>query len=385
MKLPAIRLPDLSHRGRIIIALILILVGIMGLFTRSAPYTAPQPSPTPLLFTDVLQPPPTSTPVSEPKPTSVPCPNAECLVITPAAVITPLRFDLPTPGVEPISAWRPPLYPVPWALNQFDHFYFARPIAADNVNWPLPSYRYGGVFFADVTHSGVDIPADPGVPVIAAGPGTVIWAGWGLFSDDPLNEKDAYGIAVAIRHDFGYQSEPLYTIYAHLSAENVTVGQWVNTGDLLGEVGDTGYTTGPHLHFEVRIGENSYFSTRNPELWIAPPEGWGVLAGRVMDSSRKAIHQLPVYIRSLDTNREWTVYTYGPEAVRPDDYYNENMVISDLPAGRYRIMINYDSKFKYHTVEIIPGQVTYFTFRGEYGYSRALPPPPTPDAAIPTP
>ena len=60
----------------------------------------------------------------------------------------PFQFVLPQQGAEPISGWRPPLYPIPLAKTSNDHFYFARPIAADQVNWPLPDYRYGGVFFA---------------------------------------------------------------------------------------------------------------------------------------------------------------------------------------------------------------------------------------------
>jgi hypothetical protein len=85
---------------------------------------------------------------------------------TPSPV--PFQFNLPTPGAEPISGWRPPLYPVPWAMSPYDHFYFSRPIAADNVNWPLAQYRYGGVFFApNIVHTGVDIDAEMGalVPV----------------------------------------------------------------------------------------------------------------------------------------------------------------------------------------------------------------------------
>ena len=124
----------------------------------------------------------------------------------------PLRFDLPTPGAEPVSSWRPPLYPVPWAVSPFDHFYFARPIGADNVNWPLADYRYGGIFFANIVHTGVDIPDDKGTPILAAGPGTVVWAGWGLFTEAPLNQDDPYGQAVAIRHDFGYRVQQLYTV-----------------------------------------------------------------------------------------------------------------------------------------------------------------------------
>jgi murein DD-endopeptidase MepM/ murein hydrolase activator NlpD len=253
------------------------------------------------------------------------------------------------------------------------------------MNWPLASYRYGGVFFPGVTHTGVDIPGAPGTTVLAAGPGTVVWADWGLFSGVPDNYQDPYGRAVAIRHNFGYGSETLYTVYAHMREVYVSVGQWVDTGTPLGEVGDTGVTTGPHLHFEVRVGENSYFNTRNPELWIAPPQGWGVLAGRVMESNRELINSFPVFIDSNDTSREWTVNTYGPEAVNPDPYYNENMVISDLPAGKYTVRVIYDGKSVNLSVEILPGRVTYFTFRGKFGYGTELPTPPPIPTVTPTP
>ena len=114
-----------------------------------------------------------------------------------------MRFILPTPGAEPVSSWRPPLYPVPWAPSIFDHFYFSRPIAADTVNWPLADYRYGGVLpKSKFTHTGIDITADLGTPVLAAGPGDVVWAGWGLFTGDRRNREDPYGLAVMIRHDF---------------------------------------------------------------------------------------------------------------------------------------------------------------------------------------
>jgi len=92
-------------------------------------------------------------------------------------VSDPLRFVFPTPQPAPVSAWRPPLYPTPWAPTPYDHFYFARPIAANEINWPLADYRYGGVFFDNVVHTGVDIPAPRGTPVLAAGPGRVTWAG----------------------------------------------------------------------------------------------------------------------------------------------------------------------------------------------------------------
>jgi murein DD-endopeptidase MepM/ murein hydrolase activator NlpD len=288
----------------------------------------------------------------------------------------PLRLSLPTPGAEPISSWRPAQYPVPLAIGEFDHFYFARPIAADVINWPIADYRYGGNLLSpDITHTGVDIPSQAGTPVLAAGSGVVTWAGWGLFSGTPDNVNDPYGMAVSIRHDFGYRGQPLFTIYAHMRAVDVAVGQWVQTGEPLGEVGDTGLTTGPHLHFELRLGQDAFYFTRNPELWLAPPQGWGVLAGRVMESNRELAHSMPVTIRSLETNREWTVNTYGPDAVNSDDYYAENMVISDLPAGRYEVRISNSSKPENRIqVDIQPGRVSYFVYRITYGFiSTALP------------
>jgi murein DD-endopeptidase MepM/ murein hydrolase activator NlpD len=345
----------------------------------------PAPTQTPVLAFATNPPEPTSTPGAASQPTQG-CPNLDCVVITPkAGNAEPLRFSIPTPGAEPKTIWRPPQFPVPLALAPYDHFYFARPIAADEINWPLTNYRYGGVFFKDVTHTGVDIPAKAGTLVLAAGPGTVVWADWGFFSGTPDNYQDPYGRAVAIRHDFGYQSQPLYTVYAHMREIYVANGQWVDTGTPLGEVGETGATTGPHLHLEVRVGENSYFDTYNPELWVAPPQGWGVLAGRLMETNKALMHSYTVKIRSKASKREWEVNTYGPEAINPDPYYNENMVISDLPAGQYTVAILYNGKEQRLQVEILSGHISYFTFRGDFGYNTALPTPPPLPTLIPSP
>jgi len=306
------------------------------------------------------------------------CPNPDCIFITPfASTPEPLRFDLPTPGAERVSAWRPAQYPVPLALGLFDHFYFARPIGADEVNWPIADYRYGGTFLnKESTHTGVDISAKAGTPVLASGPGTIIWAGWGLFSNTPDNIKDPYGMAVAIRHDFGYQGQPLYTVYAHMRKVDVAVGQWVETGTQLGEVGATGRATGPHLHFEVRLGKNSYYYTRNPELWLAPAQGWGVLTGRITGDGGKLSNNTPVVITSLSNNQRWIVNTYGPAVgANHDNYYDENMVISDLPAGDYHVMIVINNLHYQLNTTILPGRVTFFSLSVSKGFSLTLPAP----------
>jgi len=285
----------------------------------------------------------------------------------------PLKFTFPTPSDPPVSLWRPPLYEVPWALSPHDHFYFIRPIAADEVNWPLADYRYGYYFTGtNIVHTGIDIDAMRGTPVIAAADGTVVWAGIGLYKG-PDSPDDPYGIAVAIRHNFGFDRRQLYTIYAHMDRVDVSLGQTVKAGDQLGIVGNTGFTTGPHLHFEVRLERNSYYVSRNPELWLAPPQGWGVLVGRWMKADGSLIRLLDVRVSSAEIKRSWVVRTYAPESVNSDDYYRENLVLSDLPAGDYMLQFSYNETDYQTRFKILPGAITYITFREGYGFSDRLP------------
>jgi murein DD-endopeptidase MepM/ murein hydrolase activator NlpD len=292
-------------------------------------------------------------------------------VVIPSPAADPLKLAFPTPGTGLVSTWRPPLYPVPWAPTTHDHFYFARPIAADQVNWPEADYRYGGEFFENVIHTGVDIPVFEGTPVLAAGAGKVVWAGYGIYRGGH-DETDPYGLAVAIRHDFGYQDQTLFTLYGHMSEIKVVVGQHVETGELLGLSGSTGKVTGPHLHFEVRLGQNDFFTTRNPELWIAPPQGWGVLAGRVMQSNSELLYGQYIIV-SAPNGQNWFAKTYGAGTVNSDPYYQENMVIGDLPAGKYTIRIYYGGTSYTNEVTIEPGLVSYFEFRGFYGFGSTIP------------
>ncbi|MCR4440620.1 MAG: M23 family metallopeptidase [Peptococcaceae bacterium] len=87
-------------------------------------------------------------------------------------------------------------------------------------------------------HSGTDIDGEIGDPIFAAGDGVVLEAGW----------KGRYGKCVMIDHGRG-----LTTLYGHLSLIDVAVGQQVSRGDIIGLLGTTGNSTGPHLHFEVRL------------------------------------------------------------------------------------------------------------------------------------
>lgn len=101
-------------------------------------------------------------------------------------------------------------------------------------------------------HSGIDITAGGcyGAPIYAAASGTVITA----------SSHWSYGNYVVIDHGGGYS-----TLYAHASSLAVSKGQYVNQGDVIAYIGSTGQSTGPHLHFEVRVNGN----TQNPSNWVS--------------------------------------------------------------------------------------------------------------------
>ncbi|MCS7227978.1 MAG: peptidoglycan DD-metalloendopeptidase family protein [Endomicrobia bacterium] len=86
-------------------------------------------------------------------------------------------------------------------------------------------------------HEGIDLKQKYGAPVRAASDGKVIYAGW----------AEGYGKLVILKHRREYT-----TYYGHLSKIRVKVGQYVYKGQIIGNVGTTGWTTGPHLHFEIR-------------------------------------------------------------------------------------------------------------------------------------
>ncbi|MFM7049477.1 MAG: M23 family metallopeptidase [Polynucleobacter sp.] len=99
---------------------------------------------------------------------------------------------------------------------------------------PRPHPIFGVVRY----HDGIDFGVASGTPIKAAASGTVIFAGW----------RGGYGNATIIDHGGG-----MATLYGHQSAFAASAGQQVRAGQVIGYVGSTGNSTGPHLHFEVRI------------------------------------------------------------------------------------------------------------------------------------
>jgi murein DD-endopeptidase MepM/ murein hydrolase activator NlpD len=109
------------------------------------------------------------------------------------------------------------------------------PYGSGHFSWPLHGWLTQGYRY---DHRAVDIAAPAGTPVTAADRGVVIRAGW---------NDQGYGLFVIIDHNIDY-----VTLYAHLSELFVGEGQVVAQGQALGQVGSTGNSTGPHLHFEIR-------------------------------------------------------------------------------------------------------------------------------------
>ena len=112
---------------------------------------------------------------------------------------------------------------------------FTMPVAGT----PTSGYgvRIDPIQHKEIKHPGYDLAAKTGTPVSAAAAGTVVQAG----------PAGTYGNLVTVRHGNGVE-----TRYAHLSATTVKAGDHVDAGQQIGNVGTTGYSTGPHLHFEVR-------------------------------------------------------------------------------------------------------------------------------------
>lgn len=129
--------------------------------------------------------------------------------------------------------------------------------------WPLYGYTYISSGFGWRTlngysdyHRGIDIPAPYGTPIHASKGGKVITA----------TGHSSYGNYVVIDHGINSDGNGESTLYAHMSSIACSVGQTVNQGDVIGYVGSTGYSTGNHTHFEVRINGNA----NNPLNFVSP-------------------------------------------------------------------------------------------------------------------
>jgi len=279
----------------------------------------------------------------------------------PPPTFTPDLTPTDTPTVTPTPTPTPT--PEPTAIpQQVDHYLLARPISSDGVDYLDRTYGYGDTQRdARPVHYGVDFFNPTGTPVLAAAAGTVIYAGDDLetlFGPQP----DYYGNLIVIEHEFrSPENLPVFTLYGHLDRVLVGTGHVVEEGEQIGFVGGTGVAIGPHLHFEVRVGDPTDFgSTRNPDLWIKPYVGFGTLAARVVNSDGEFLPGEGLTIRSLADGTNRYAFTYASDAVNSSAGWGENVTMGDMPMGSYEVYISNAGRVWFRgQVEIQPNQTTW--------------------------
>ncbi len=220
---------------------------------------------------------------------------------------------------------------------------------------------YHGVFFLNST----------GTPVVAAADGMVVVAG------DDLNTvygsfTNMYGNLVILEHALPGISQPVYTLYAHLSQVLVSVNDSVQAGQEIGQVGSTGSITGSTLYFEVRLGENTYGACRNPELWLKPlsdedGQAFGALAGRIVDSDGDFVSIDNIVLEQLAGPGQPALdqiylktYSEGRLAGLPP--VEESFSVSGLAPGSYQVSF-WLSGMQQQVVEVQPGKLAYVNFQ----------------------
>jgi murein DD-endopeptidase MepM/ murein hydrolase activator NlpD len=126
------------------------------------------------------------------------------------------------------------------------------PVGDGVMIWPtIERYLSGFVYSPETNHYGIDIGGDFGYAIWSIDDGVVVYSGWNNYG---------YGNVVVIDHGNGWQS-----LYAHLDYINFGCGAYVYEGDIIGGMGSTGNSTGPHLHFELR---SSSYGRPNPREWL---------------------------------------------------------------------------------------------------------------------
>ncbi len=334
---------------------ILLLVMLAVLSACSTPPALEQ---TPLAVVSVMEtvvpsrtpPPPmvTSTPSAMAAPSATP--TAEITVVSEACTASPVCY---------LSG----------------HFLLQRPIPPEASITIERSYPYGSTQDDKrEIHHGVEFYNPQGTPVLAAADGVVVFAGddalplpprEGRAEGGPLAWVPAfYGNVVVLEHWLA--GEMFYTLYGHLHRVGVSAGQRVAAGEQIGEVGASGTAIGSHLHFEVRRGANDYFATRNPELWLAPLPGMGVLAGRIVDGRGNPVKGL-VNVQRMENGTfnpisVGSAATYVPTGVNGDDVLQETFALGEIPAGEYRLSLVHYGRVYEQVVNIEAGRLTFVNF-----------------------
>lgn len=366
-----------------------LAAGLLGLTLAACNYAAPGqaqsgqiPEPAPPTATEWI--PPTAPVVDTPSP-------AAPVTATAQATDTVQVTDQP---IQPTATPAPTACP-PDTCTYAEALFMQRPIQPPGQDSFDTSYRFGTTQSGlRDPHHGVEFLNPFGTPVLAAGDGVVVVAGpdmdptsphgvWPITYHGPYS--NFYGNLIVIEHtlpaglagSLPAEAQPVYSLYGHLSQIDVQVGQTVQTGQEIGKVGQAGIATGSHLHFEVRVGENSYKASSNPELWLAskpgdPAASTGAIAGSFIDSFGNLLEMPSVVLEHLPEGAESganapvdfrvTVITYEEKGLLGRPPYYESFSVGDLPTGWYRLSFPMGG-LREELVQVLPGAVTAVVYR----------------------
>lgn len=243
------------------------------------------------------------------------------------------------------------------------HFDFIKPVPGGGRTIINKTFPYGsdgdGRY---LLHNGIDIAGELGMPVLAVADGTVIVSqaddrelyGW---------RCDWYGHLVVLELDQTWQGQPIYVLYGHVLGLTAEVGQHVEKGEPVAEVGVGGAAIVPHLHLEVRVGTNEFGSTRNPMLWIDPGPTRGVIAGRLIDPQGRPWEGVVVTL--IDSSEEETqfinTFSYQGDPqnlINPDELLAENFVFADVKPGEYTLYVKLQGVEYRQDIQVVEGELT---------------------------
>ena len=288
----------------------------------------------------------------------------------PAPALAPAPAPLPETVVEgPTRVWSS-FEPKPSEEN--DHFWVESAFLDTSYNREAaPSYQFGSTAGGSYRpHHGLDIANSWGTPVRAGTTGTVVFAGL----DDPIPMgpyPNFYGNTVVVKLDrrlpvAGGELDA-FLLYGHLSRVTVEQGQHVEPSEVVGEVGMSGIAIGPHLHVEMRVGENTYQNSVNAYLWLKPAPGNGVVAVRLVTADGRSWPGVRLTLARFENGRAvWgrAIETYlDNENIGPNPSWGENGAMGDVPAGYYVLIGNVNGEAVRAEFFVRDGQTTFVEIR----------------------
>lgn len=326
------------------------------------PSATPIPSPTMTWTPSATA---TAPPTATPQPTQTNTPTVmPTETQTPTAVPINRRCPAEAPVKPPYTRYflAADAWPQPQG-ESLAHFDFIKPVPGGGRTIINKTFPYGsdgdGRY---LLHNGIDIAGELGLPVLAVADGTVVVSqadeaelyGW---------RCDWYGHLVVIELDQTWQGQPIYVLYGHVLGLSVEVGQRVQQGEQVAEVGIGGAATVPHLHLEVRVGSNEFGSTRNPMLWIDPGTTRGVVAGRLIDPQGHPWQGVVVTLIDASNGEPEFINTWSYQGdpqnmINPDELLAENFVFADVRPGEYTLYVKLQGVEYRQSVVVAEGDLT---------------------------